>query len=202
MTHELAVLQAARLKGRLTPELAASSCGVDADSALPLLASLRDAGLVKGDPSVRLTPEGRTRLAELVQAERADIDADSLKALYDEFDHHNTVLKQVISDWQLRDGEPNDHSDAQYDRAVIDRLISIDEEFQPLVARIAAVAPRLRIYADRFGNALKLIQAGDTGFVARPIVDSYHTVWFEFHEELIGLLGLSREQEAAAGRAV
>lgn len=202
MTHELAVLQAARLKGRLTPELAASSCGIDTDSALPLLASLRNAGLVKGDASVRLTPEGRTLLAELVEAERTRIDAASLKALYAEFDHHNTDLKQVISDWQLRDGEPNDHGDEQYDRTVIDRLIAIDQGFQPLIAQIAEVAPRLAIYAERFTNALRLIQAGDTSFVARPIVDSYHTVWFEFHEELIGLLGLSREQEAAAGRAV
>jgi hypothetical protein len=27
-------------------------------------------------------------------------------------------------------------------------------------------------------------------------------VWFEFHEELIGLLGRTRAEEAAAGRAV
>lgn len=202
MTNELAALQAARLKGRLTAELAAPSCDIDIDDASTLLAGLREAGLVKGEAAVRLTPEGRTRLAELVEAERVTVDADALKSLYEEFDHHNTDLKQVISDWQLKNGEPNDHTDAEYDRAVIDRLINIDNGFQPLVARIAELAPRLATCAARFRNALKLIQAGDTGYVARPIIDSYHTVWFEFHEELIGLLGLSREEEAAAGRAV
>jgi pyruvate,orthophosphate dikinase len=29
-------------------------------------------------------------------------------------------------------------------------------------------------------------------FVAHPLVDSYHSVWFELHEELLHLAGLSR----------
>lgn len=202
MTTELAVLQAARLKGRLSPELAAASAGVDLANATETLSALRDAGLVKGEPSVRLTPEGRQRRAELVEAERAKVDKKALTVLYDEFDHHNTDLKQIISDWQLRDGEPNAHADEQYDQAVLDRLATLDSGFQGLVARIADMAPRLHTFQARFTNALNRIQAGDVSFVARPITDSYHTVWFEFHEELIGLLGLSREQEAAAGRAV
>lgn len=202
MTHELAILQAARLKGRLSPELAACSSGIEIEDAVATLAELREAGFVKGDPSVRLTPEGRARLGELVGVERRQVDITALEPLYEEFDQHNTALKQVISDWQLRDGEPNDHTDTDYDQAVVARLVSVDEAFEPLVSRIAAVAPRLAAFADRFSNALKQIQAGDTGYVARPIIDSYHTVWFEFHEELIGLLGLSREDEAAAGRAV
>ena len=202
MTTELAVLQAARLKGRLSPELAAASSGVDLGSATETLSTLCDAGLVKGESSVRLTPEGRQRLAELLEAERAEVDGESLAALYEEFDHHNTDLKQIISDWQLKDGEPNDHTDEQYDHSVMDRLETLDSGFQGLVARIAEVAPRLHTFQARFTNALNQIRAGDASFVARPITDSYHTVWFEFHEELIGLLGLSREQEAAAGRAV
>lgn len=202
MAHELAILQAARLKGRLTPELAASSSGIDPAGAGDLLDTLREAEYLKGEPAVRLTPEGRQRLAELVTAERSEVDGNALGVLYKEFDRHNTDLKQVISDWQLRDGEPNDHTDEQYDRSVLDRLTALDTGFQPLVARIAAVAPRLHTYGARFTHALQQIQAGDTSYVARPIADSYHTVWFEFHEELIGLLGLSREEEAAAGRAV
>ncbi|MFZ2176754.1 MAG: hypothetical protein WAW17_22475 [Rhodococcus sp. (in: high G+C Gram-positive bacteria)] len=202
MTHELALLQAARLKGRLAPELAAQSVGVDVETAATELAALRDAGYVKGDPQVRLTPEGRQRLTELVAAERPTIDREALMGLYHEFDQHNTALKEIISDWQMKGGAPNDHTDTTYDQSVLDRLTALDEGFQPLVQRIAAIAVRLSNYHCRFGNAIEQIHAGDTGFVARPIADSYHTVWFEFHEELIGLLGLSREEEAAAGRAV
>lgn len=200
--HEFAILQAARLKGRLAPEAAAASTRLALDEVSAVLDSLRDQGFVKGEPSVRLTPEGRTRLAELVQLERPTVDQQALAALYEEFDEHNNTLKQVVSDWQLVDGSPNDHSDAAYDQSVIDRLMALDRDFQPLAARVADVAPRLAPYGQRFSHAIKQVQAGDTTFVARPIADSYHTVWFEFHEELIGLLGLSREQEAAAGRAV
>ncbi|HEV3054876.1 MAG TPA: hypothetical protein VGX45_09500, partial [Solirubrobacteraceae bacterium] len=56
-------------------------------------------------------------------------------------------------------------------------------------------------YAGRFADALQKVQAGDTSWLLKPLIDSYHTVWFEFHEELIGLAGLSREAEAASGRA-
>lgn len=202
MTHELAILQAARLKGRLTSDLAATSCGIDEGAAADLLSTLRDAGFVKGEPSVRLTPEGRERLAELVASERAGVDHAALTQLYEEFDRYNTAFKQVVKDWQLKGETPNDHTDTDYDRSVLDRLAELDVDFQPLVGRVAAVAPRLSNYPRRFSKALENIQAGDISYVARPIADSYHTVWFEFHEELIGLLGLSREEEAAAGRAV
>lgn len=202
MAHEFAILQATRLKGRLSPQLAADSCGIDAETAEAELAALREVGYLKGEPNVRLTPEGRERLAVLVRAEHAGIDRQALTALYEEFDRHNTALKQIVSDWQIKSGAPNDHTDEAYDRAVIDRLSGLDVEFRPLVARIAQVAPRLTIYQRRFGNAVEQIRAGDTSYFARPITDSYHTVWFEFHEELIGLLGRTREEEAAAGRAV
>ncbi|MCR5980564.1 hypothetical protein GDN83_23045 [Gordonia jinghuaiqii] len=202
MAHELAILQAARLKGRLSPELAATSAGIDIDTAQGVIADLRDAGNLKGEPSVRLTPEGKIALAELVDAERTTVDHEALAALYEEFDDHNTALKQIITDWQIRDGAPNDHTDAAYDGGVIDRLVALDAAFQPLVARITGQAPRLLTFARRFTNAIEQLRGGDTSYVARPIADSYHTVWFEFHEELIGLLGLSRAEEAAAGRAV
>jgi hypothetical protein len=38
-------------------------------------------------------------------------------------------------------------------------------------------------------------------YVAAPLIDSYHTVWFEFHEELLQATGRTRAKEAAAGRA-
>ena len=200
--HDLVVLQAARLKGRLSPDQAAASGAVGIDDATAAVDRLRTDGLLKGETNVRLTPEGRARLAELVAEERTSIDAAALSALYHEFDSHNSELKSIISDWQMRAGEPNDHTDAAYDQSVLRRLQELDEGFQPLVSRIIEQAPRLAPYAQRFRGALEHIAAGDTTYVARPITDSYHTVWFEFHEELIGLLGLSREEEAAAGRAV
>jgi hypothetical protein len=41
-------------------------------------------------------------------------------------------------------------------------------------------------------RALELIDAGELRFVAQPLVDSYHTVWFELHEGLLRLAGRGR----------
>jgi pyruvate,orthophosphate dikinase len=53
-------------------------------------------------------------------------------------------------------------------------------------------APRLAGYGGRLDRAAKHVAAGDHGYVAKIIADSYHTVWFELHEELLGLAGRSR----------
>jgi hypothetical protein len=200
---ETRILQAARLKGRLSLDAATASAAVSADEAGAEIERLRGLGFLKGEGSVRATPEGKARVAELVAKERDSIDHDALAAAYEEFDSHNSDLKEIVSAWQLRDGgAPNDHTDAGYDAGVLARLGELHERFRPLVERIVTIAPRLAPYTTRFDNALEQVRAGDHAYVARPITDSYHTVWFEFHEELIGLLGLSREEEAAAGRAV
>lgn len=199
---EIRILQAARLKGRLPLDAAATCAAVDEREAADEIDRLRGLGLVKGEASVRATPEGKARLAELVAAERRTLDHDALAAAYEEFDDHNTHLKTIVSDWQLHDGVPNDHTDEAYDARVLDRLAELHEGFSPLVDRIVAIAPRLTPYRSRFTTAITRVREGDHSFVARPITDSYHTVWFEFHEDLIGLLGLDRAAEAAAGRAV
>jgi pyruvate, orthophosphate dikinase len=45
------------------------------------------------------------------------------------------------------------------------------------------------------------VGAGDHRYIASPRVDSYHSIWFEFHEDLILLAGRTRADEVAAGRA-
>ena len=199
----LTILQAAKLKGRLSPDAATAFVRAPEAEVAAELSDLRERGLVGGEPNVRITPEGRERLVELVVAERDTVDHQALAACYYDFDDYNTELKTIITDWQLIDETtPNDHTDSAYDAKVTGRLSDLHQRFLPLVTRISEIAPRLSAYRDRFTDAIEKVNAGDSAFVARPIADSYHTVWFEFHEELIGLLGLSREEEAAAGRAV
>ncbi|MWA03201.1 hypothetical protein F8568_023050 [Actinomadura sp. LD22] len=201
---ELVLLQAARLKGRLDAEAAAACAGMDPAAAQAGLDALVDAGDAKAvGGGVRITPQGRERLDALLAEERATVDQPALTGLYEEFDAFNGELKAIVTDWQMVDEQtPNAHTDRAYDQAVISRLADLHGRFAPLMARIAAAAPRLAPYPERFAAAIGKVREGDHAFVARPIADSYHTVWFELHEELIGLLGLSRAAEAAAGRAV
>ena len=201
---ELSVLQAMRLKGRLTAEAAAACVGEPPDQVQPQLDALVAEGLAKqAGTAVRVTPEGRERLAALLESERGTVDQARLTEAYHAFDEHNNEMKAIMHAWQLRDdGSPNDHTDSGYDAAIVERLAALHQRFEPLVQQVIELAPRLAPYPTRFGHALEQVQGGDHSFIARPIADSYHTVWFEFHEELIGLLGRTRAEEAAAGRAV
>jgi pyruvate,orthophosphate dikinase len=145
---------------------------------------------------------GRERLGALLEEERADVEADAMREVHEDFVAVNGDFKQLASDWQLRDGEtPNDHTDAAYDQSVMSRLAGIHERVMPVAAQTATLAPRLEPYKARLTSALEKVQAGDSSWLLAPLIDSYHTVWFELHEDLIGLAGLSRRAEAASGRA-
>jgi hypothetical protein len=202
MSDHLAVLRALRLKGRAGVEDLAAATGLDPSVAGEVAALLVDSGEAREvGGAYMLLPPGRERLNELLEDERAGVDTDAIAALYEEFTDVNGDFKQLASDWQLRDGEPNDHTDVDYDREVLARLPAIHARVSPVVERAAAAAPRLHPYGRRLQYALQRVQAGDHTWLLKPLIDSYHTVWFELHEELIGLAGLSREAEAASGRA-
>ncbi|WP_205750435.1 hypothetical protein [Diaphorobacter sp. HDW4B] len=197
-----AVLQIVRLKGRVNAATLADSLGLTQDAAQAQLAAWLAAEAIQdAKGQFRMTPAGREQLAARIEAERSSVDHDQLHAAYDEFHHLNTEFKTLVTDWQVRGGQPNDHTDAAYDVGIMNRLADLDARWQPLLKQMLALAPRMAPYPARFAVALAKMRAGDSAWFARPILDSYHTVWFELHEDLIGLLGLSREAEAAAGRA-
>ncbi|MGB4862190.1 MAG: hypothetical protein WBO97_07000, partial [Tepidiformaceae bacterium] len=72
---------------------------------------------------------------------------------------------------------------------------TLHSSFRPVVEGVAEAVPRLRGYPRRFDSALAALASGDQSMLASPLKDSYHTVWFEFHEELIALTGRNREEE-------
>jgi hypothetical protein len=112
------------------------------------------------------------------------------------------MLLEVCTDWQMRtlDGRQvlNDHRDGSYDRAVISRLRTIDGEIQPVCTSLAAGLGRFHNYGPRLSNALKKVESGEIDWFTKPIIDSYHTIWFELHEDLLSTLGIERARESAS----
>ena len=90
---------------------------------------------------------------------------------------------------------------ADYDAAVLARLDAIHARVVPIVQGVAEHLPRLASYAAKLDAAHRKILRGQRIWLTRPIIDSYHTVWFELHEELIVACGLTRRGEAEAGHA-
>ena len=132
----------------------------------------------------------------LLAAERESSGAlDVVRTAYDEFLAVNPDLIQVCTDWQLQpDGSLNDHTDDRYDADVIEALGAIDRRIHPVCERLGGQVARFGAYGPRLSGALARVRAGDGKWFTSPAVESYHTVWFELHEDMLQTLGITREQ--------
>jgi hypothetical protein len=202
LTEKPDVIVTVKLKGRATAPAVSDAVGYDAS---PILDELAQEGKVETVKSFfKITPAGTDTVAETLGAVRRALGPDRLTSWYDTFTSTNGNFKATVTDWQLRtvDGSHviNDHSDQHYDNRVLDRLHTINGEIAHLLGDFAASFHRYGRYRERFDRALERIRSGQREFMASPAVDSYHSVWFELHEELILLCGLTRAGEAEAGR--
>ncbi len=203
----LLVLHGLRLKGFAEAASVAEGAGLPEGEAEELLRSMAGEGLAtRRDGRVSgwsLTADGKAEHRRLVGEE---LDASGAKVVVDDayrrFLELNPELLAVCTAWQLRSaGETsvvNDHSDPAYDASVVARLAAVDDAVQPVVDELAIALQRYERYGGRLGSALERVQAGDGDWFTKPIIDSYHTVWFELHEDLLSTLGLERSAEAGA----
>ena len=144
-----------------------------------------------------VTPKGQTALRAAYPEQFAALRTDpSLAATYERFEAVNADLKQLMTDWQVMvvagESVPNDHSDNSYDARIIDRLGGLHEQAEPMLAAFITALPRLDRYRERLDAALARAEGGEIEFVSGAKLDSYHTVWFELHEELLRILDRTR----------
>lgn len=146
----------------------------------------------------QLTPVGREEhriaLAEDVAGTHV---SDELRDPYGRFLVLNESFKTLCGDWQLRGGQPNDHSDAGYDGGVIARLVELDASARPIVAQMGATLARLAPYAPRLEQTCQAVVGGDTKMFTGVMCGSYHDVWMELHEDLILTQGIDRAAEGS-----
>jgi hypothetical protein len=146
----------------------------------------------------QLTPDGRTEHAQRLAA---DVEAsgarEHLCGPYNEFLALNERFKALCGDWQLRGGDPNDHSDRSYDGEVIARLSKLDAEAQPIVGALGAALSRLQPYSPRLESVCQRVAGGETNMFTGVMCGSYHDVWMELHEDLILTQGIDRTEEGS-----
>jgi hypothetical protein len=201
----LAVLHGLRLKGVAEAQGLAEVTGLHVDEVAATLADLAAAGLVSHrDGSFggwSISPAGRTEHERLVAEELDDLGVrDAVHSAYRRFLALNPEMLATCTRWQLRadgSGEEtlNDHSDPDYDAAVVAELVSLHEQVVPVLADLAALLPRFARYEPALAAALEAVRAGDGDMFTKPIVASYHTLWFELHEDLLASLSLDRSAE-------
>jgi DNA-binding MarR family transcriptional regulator len=199
----LLVLHVLRLKGFAEPHEIADAARLERTAVDEQLAKLRaDELAVRREGRLQgwtLTPAGRAEHERLVAEEASDAGAtDVVRRSYERFLAVNPRLLAVCTDWQVRAGARNEHLDTGYDAAVLGRLRAVDDEAAPVLADLSAALDRYAGYAARLRDALGAVAGGRTEWLTKPGIDSYHTVWFELHEDLLSTLGLERSEEVVA----
>jgi pyruvate,orthophosphate dikinase len=200
------VIRALAVKGYATPEALAIAVRGTPDEAAAIIDRLVAEGVVEaGAGQFRLTTGGQELAAGLLAADTVAWGLDRASAALDAFIVLDAQMKATVTAWQMKDVDGtqtfNDHTDADYDAAVLADLAALHADAVAWLGPEVQRLPRLAAYLERLEAANAAAQAGDQRFVASPRVDSYHTAWFELHEDLIRLAGRTRADEVAAGRA-
>lgn len=202
----LLVLHALRLKGVATVESVAGAVGLETDDVARQLDQLGSLGLVVLRDGLlkgwQLTPTGRIEHERLLATELETAGARPIvESGYMRFRSLNPGVLEACSRWQVREVSGgrmvrNDHADPVYDDKVLGELSSALTEARPLGDRLAEALDRFSPYGPLLEDALDRALAGERDYVTKPIIPSFHTVWFEMHEDLLVTLGLDRTSEA------
>jgi hypothetical protein len=201
VSDDLQLLMGLRVQGITSPERAAAALCSDTAAAAVRLASLADSGLAverTGRLSgFTITPAGVERLEELLASEGLR-GSDDLESCYETFLRLNPKVLKISSDWQVRresgNDVPNDHSDAAYDYSVVERLCKMHMRARDCMDAIARCASRYSAYGSRLDSCVQRLESGDRTAFTAPLAESYHTVWFELHQDLLLTLGRQREE--------
>jgi hypothetical protein len=149
----------------------------------PLIMPVGDAGAVAG-AALRIEPGSAAEAR--------------VRALLEAFLPVNRRLRDLCTAWQCRsDGSANDHSDAAYDADVRDQLDDVHDAVLPILQRLVRDLPATERYPAGLERALERLDGGELGWFASPVLESYHTVWMQLHQELLLCLGMTREEDEA-----
>lgn len=190
----LTALHVLKIKGRASVDEVAASIGQDPEAAAELLAGFADEELVVERtggrrPGWMLSPTGRARHEELLAEGIDDSAKEELATAYDGFLALNATVKEISSRWQAVTDDAGRFE-------LIEEIHEIHEDAVDSLNAAGEVSPRFGRYGDRLTEALEKVEQ-DPRFMVSPAVDSYHTVWFEAHEDFLLTLVRTREQEGS-----
>jgi hypothetical protein len=194
------VLHGVAIKKHGSAQAIASLLGLDPERVGVVLQDLLRRGRVSElQGKFSLSPASRMALASEYSRHYGTLRSNQdVVAAHDTFERINVELKTLISQWQTLEvaGEivQNNHTDLEYDRGIIDRLGRVHERADRVLGVLAAHVPRFEIYRTKLLTALERAEDGDIEWVSAVRVESYHTVWFELHEDLLRLMGRERQE--------
>lgn len=201
------VLHAPRVLGFASVPRLAVRYGLDPDMAHGLLLDFEARGWVRhssfgGSSGWSLTDAGRTENERRLAVELGVAGVrDAVRTIHAEFVPLNRRFGTACTDWQIRPTRIdsmafNDHTDWTWDEQVLRTLSSLGHAFAHLCRQLTDCLQRFDGYADRYSSALAKVDTGQRRWVDAPELDSCHTVWIQFHEDLLATLGIPRGSDA------
>jgi hypothetical protein len=182
---EFCVLNGAHLKKMATVEEIGSAVGIDPATVATVLDAAVRSGLVMNmEGKYLLLSEGTSVVHDYYRnAYEALRGRAPLIAWYDRFEAINEQFIKQVSDWQSTEGEAR----------IQGRLIKTVERLMKNLKEIIPDIPRYANYVRRLTDSVALVDAGNKDYVCKPNLDSIHNVWFEFHEDILSVLGRPRD---------
>ena len=194
LTSELHVLRVLRMRGFSTLDGLRHSTGADLSAVLEVLVAEQQVNYIEARKMYMLAPSGRARIDDhIANAEPLG----ELGSAYEEFLELNVEFKQICTDWQVRNGEPNAHDDAGYDSQCIERLAEFLSDSESVLTSMSTVKARLGLYQQRLHDALTAINDGEVNRFTGVMCESFHDIWMELHEDLILLQRIDRVSEGS-----
>jgi len=194
------VLHGLAIKKHATAAAVATFVGQPVERVTGLLdAAVAGGRVVEANGKYLLAPLARVVLDFDYSGIYADLRTDTgFIDAYESFERINVQLKALITDWQTIEvggsRVVNDHGNKAHDDKLIDRLGDLHERAGPVLAKLAQGLPRLAYYANGLTAALEKAEIGDIAWVSDARIDSYHTLWFELHEDLLRIVGRTRTE--------
>jgi hypothetical protein len=163
-----------------------SECsGLDLDSAQSALEDASSEGfIIDLDGQFLLDDAGRRALLQFYDETYGPLRSKGkVTEWYQRFELLNAEFLKAISGWQMSGGDTRMHG----------KLLRLVERLVTAIGQISAEIPRYRTYEQRFTAAMDRVDLGNLAYMTSPEVDSIHNIWFEFHEDILAVIGKPRE---------
>lgn len=183
--NDFAIFNAIYLKKMATPDTIADVAGLEADQVHRQLDAATEAGLVLSMPGGAMLLEGGTAA---VLAYYHDTYAEvrtrpEVLHWYERFEVINSRFIGQVTEWQQSDG------DERMERRLVQTAERLTRDLEDLLSAV----PRYTHYQRRFQRSMDLVDQGKRDYVCKPTIDSVHNIWFEFHEDILAVLGRPRD---------
>jgi len=182
---EFAVLNAIYLKKMATAATISDMTSLPTDEIGEQLAQAQQHQQVIALPDgVMLLPDGTQAVLDYYHRKYSDIRVEPRTVQwYEAFETLNSRFIAAVTDWQRSEG------DERVERKLLQCAKRLAKDISALVPRV----PRYAEYVRRFERSMDRVDQGQPDYVCKPTIDSVHNIWFEFHEDILAVLGRPRD---------